>query len=311
MNKINLGYACINTELKKQNIFCSRSCTIKTLEKLGPKKAAEYCKSLALQNCRDLLTILKWNESHDIKLFRISSEIFPHVGNFLLHPDISKDPYFLGDINFAKTELKKAGDFAKTHGHRLTFHAQPYVNLGSPNSDVAKRSIFDLEIHGKIIRMLGCGDVIIVHGGGLYQGDLTVEEAKQKTLTRWYKNYAKLSKFTRERIVLENDEFIYGVSDLLPFCESKGIPFLLDFFHNAVNKDSVKITRELLKKIIKTWNGRIPKFHVSEQDPEKSIGSHSQMVKKLPPEVFWQSCDIMIEAKLKEQAVLYLRNRYF
>ena len=46
-NKIKLGLCCINTELRKLNIFCSRSCIQKnfTISKV---------QDLALQNVRDI-----------------------------------------------------------------------------------------------------------------------------------------------------------------------------------------------------------------------------------------------------------------
>ena len=61
MSKLNipenfrLGYACINTELRKKNIFSSRTCRLATLE----SKGIEYVKNLALKNLKDLQTILE------------------------------------------------------------------------------------------------------------------------------------------------------------------------------------------------------------------------------------------------------------
>ena len=43
-----------------------------------------YASELALANCRDLLKILRWNEQHDIRFFRISSDIFPWASEYKL-----------------------------------------------------------------------------------------------------------------------------------------------------------------------------------------------------------------------------------
>lgn len=68
-----VGYACINTQLRKKNIFCSRTCRIETIK----KKGIAYLKELCWKNLEDLEKILHWNKENGIKLFRISSELFP------------------------------------------------------------------------------------------------------------------------------------------------------------------------------------------------------------------------------------------
>lgn len=49
-SNFNLGYACICTELRKKNIFSSRTCRLKTLQ----DKGFDYVKNLAIQNLKDL-----------------------------------------------------------------------------------------------------------------------------------------------------------------------------------------------------------------------------------------------------------------
>jgi UV DNA damage endonuclease len=90
----NLGYACICTELRKKNVFCSRTLRLATLK----VKGVEYAKELAVKNVKDLLTILEYNVKHEIYLMRISSDIFP----FSTHPEYGYS------IDFAEEYLKKA-----------------------------------------------------------------------------------------------------------------------------------------------------------------------------------------------------------
>ena len=68
-----IGYACINTILKAGGITTNRGMRQKTFN----EKGLDYVSELALQNCRDLVNIVKWNEEMGIKLFRMSSDIFP------------------------------------------------------------------------------------------------------------------------------------------------------------------------------------------------------------------------------------------
>ena len=60
--KNNLGYACINMTLSEQpkskRITTNRSMIKRTFQ----AKGLPYASELALQNSRDLLSILKWNE---------------------------------------------------------------------------------------------------------------------------------------------------------------------------------------------------------------------------------------------------------
>ena len=69
-----LGYACINMTLQAAGgITTNRSMRQKTFNERG----LSYVSELALQNVKDLETIVKWNEEMGIKLFRMSSELFP------------------------------------------------------------------------------------------------------------------------------------------------------------------------------------------------------------------------------------------
>ncbi len=296
-----LGYACINLTLRKDGVFASRGCTLGTLNKLGERDAVAHCKALALQNIADLLTILKWNEAHDIRLFRITSVLFPHMGNHFVR---YRDPYFRGDIEFAKQALREVGEYARAHGHRLTFHAQPYVQFGSPNPEIVARSMFDVEMHARVLEIVGSPDsVIILHGGGVYSLGGDKATAKAETLKRWLSTYKRMSRAAQGWIALENDERHYGVADLLPFCEANGIRFCLDHFHNNISADRLDPI-PLLPRIVATWRGSRPKFHMSDQKPNSVFGAHADMVKSLPD--YLKKYDVMIEAKNKELAVLHL-----
>jgi len=302
---IRIGYACINNELRDYDVFTSRSLILKTAH----AKGLDYIRQLILDNVDDLLKILIYNEAHGIRFFRISSCVFPHLGN----PRFAEGNY---NLDFAKDKLKIAGKFAKKHGHRLTMHIGQYCQLSSPNDEVIKQSIIDLANHVQLLQMLGYtptdGSVIIIHGGGTF-GD------KIKSLAKWEKTFLALPADIRNYIALENDENSYGVMDLLPFCEKLGIFFCLDIFHNRVSKDRVPITKKLMRRVFRTWTirGSIPKIHVSEQQPGLRRGAHSKTINKLPlylfrlPTMFRTPFDIMLEVKDKEVSVFKMYHKYF
>lgn len=305
---IRIGYACINTDLKESNIFTSRSLILST----AVNKGIEYIRELAINNVDDLLKILIYNEAHGIRFFRISSCIFPHLGN----PRLTLEGKGNYSLDFVKDRLKAIGKYAKKHGHRLTMHPGQYVQLGSPNEKIVEQSIVDLANHVQLLKMMNYhptdGSVLIIHCGGTF-GD------KKQTLDRWKNNFLKLPSDIRDYIVLENDEIGYGVMDLLPFCEELNIPFCLDIFHNKVSNFRVPITKKLIERIFNTWKKRsmIPKIHVSEQQVGLRKGAHSKTLNKLPqylfrlPNMFQTPLDIMLEVKDKEVSVFKMYYKYF
>lgn len=96
------------------------------------------------------------------------------------------------------------------------------------------------------------------------------------------------------------------------------IPIVIDYHHHNLNPGTLDI-KILINKVLLVWKERDikPKFHISECREE--IGSlikrraHSDMItgsleilKNHPKDV-----DLMIEAKLKEQSISYLRQNQF
>ena len=112
---VQLGLCCMNKTLREQkpSIFSSRGMIISSVKKLGIPEL----KRRIILNLEDTLKLIEWNEKNGIKVFRLSSNIFPHKSN----PRI--EDY---DFEFAKPLLKKIGDLAKKYGHRLTFHPGQY-----------------------------------------------------------------------------------------------------------------------------------------------------------------------------------------
>ena len=77
-----LGYACINMGFsslpKSQRITTNRTMIRRTFDERG----IEYASELALQNLRDLRTILEWNLKNDIYFYRLSSDIIPWASEY-------------------------------------------------------------------------------------------------------------------------------------------------------------------------------------------------------------------------------------
>ena len=303
---VQLGLCCLNTILREQKppIFASRKMIIRSIEERG----IDELKSKIIQNLKDVLTMMDWNEQHGIKLFRLSSELFPHKSN----PKVEDYTF-----DFAMDLLKQIGDKAKKYKQRLTFHPGQYNVVGTPNAKCFQQTILDLTYHADVLDLMGLDDnsVMVVHGGGMY-GD------KEKTIERWCKQYGELPENVRRRLVLENCEKCFSITDCLRVSSIVNIPVVFDTHHYECYRDmhpgeTFKEPGEYISDILETWKRRgiKPKFHVSEQGCGRK-GHHSDYIETIPdylldiPKKYNTNIDIMIEAKMKEQAIFKLYKKY-
>jgi UV DNA damage endonuclease len=301
---------------QKPTIFASRSIVLKKAMELG----MDEIQARATQNLKDLLQMIEWNERHHIKVFRFSSDIFPHLSNPMLGELLGIEiPY---SIEFAKPLLQEIGALTRKYGHRITFHPGQFNQLGTESPETLQKTIDDLTAHATILEMMDAppDSIMILHGGGMYckRGE-DPKIAKQRSLRRWTANYHSLPEFVRKRVVLENCEKCYSVDDLLPICLENNIPLVFDTHHydcyNILHPDDLQtpISNHLFLNICKTWGDKRPKLHISQQG-EGRIGHHSDYISELPDYLLeWSTIkpfDLMIEAKHKELAVLDLYRKY-
>ena len=304
--EIQLGLCCLNIKLREQkpSVFASRSIILKTFIDKGISNLQDKI----LQNLQDILTMMDWNEKHGIKVFRLSSELFPHKSNPKA-PDYSFD--------FAIPLMKKIGEKSRQLNQRLTFHPGQYNVIGTPNPEIFKNTIGDLKYHADVLDYmeLDQNSVIVIHGGGVY-GD------KQKTIDRWCEQYYQLPENVRRRLVLENCEKNFSIEDCLEVSSRIKIPVVFDTHHfecyKILHPDEKFHDPDIyMHAILNTWWRRNikPKFHVSEQGSGK-CGHHSDFIEVIPdylleiPDKFLCNIDIMIEAKMKEQAIFKLYTKY-
>ena len=263
-------------------------------------KGMDYVSDLALLNSRDIIKVLEWNRQHGIKLFRLSSSIIPWGNNI----DITE----LKDYKEIKSELKKAGDFAKFWDMRITCHPGPFVVLTSPKDNVVDNAISDLEMHGKLFDMMGLSKTpynkINIHCNGVYGDKITA-------MNRFCENFNRLSDSVRSRLTVENDDkaSMYSVKDLMYIHKKIGIPIVFDYHHHQFCTGDMT-EQEALQLASTTWPKDIrPIVHYSE-----SKALHENNIKEKPqahslyinaiPNTYELDVDIMVEAKAKELAIL-------
>jgi UV DNA damage endonuclease len=292
---MNIGYACINLSLGKK-ITTNRTMVKRTFI----AKGVDYVSDLVLQNVADLERIIDWNEEMGIKMYRMSSDMFPWATEYEFTE--------LKDWNEIQKILQRCGAKATMYKQRLSFHPGPFNVLVSPKESVVENTIKDLEVHGRIMDSMNLSKTpynkINIHCNGVY-GD------KIAAMDRFCTNFDKLSNSVKTRLTIENDDkaSMYSVKDLMYIHNKINIPIVFDYHHHQFCTGDL-IEQHALDLAITTWpKGITPAVHYSESKAlhENNIKlkpqAHSDYIQKLP-ETYNNDVDIMVEAKQKDLAIL-------
>lgn len=297
---LNLGYACINETLKKQKIRINRTFKKATLDSKGLPHAAE----VAEQNLQDLYKLLHWNVEHNIKLFRLSSDMFSWGDTYGIH----------NLPNYDKLQALGAliGDYTKANGIRLSLHPGQFCCLASPNEDTVVKAIQSLNFEGSIMDLLqqplDHRAKINIHLGGVY-GD------KTGVYKRFLQAYDLLDDSAKLRLTVENDDKVsmYTTQELYDnIFKPAGIPIVFDYHHHSIHNDGMP-EQEALEMALSTWHGIRPTTHYSEsallERDNVKVQAHSFLIYS-QIKSYGHEFDVMVEAKGKELAVLGHRERH-
>ncbi len=285
---INFGYAClalgvVDTQMK--------SCTMRNA-------TPERLREIITHNLQALMRLVQYNKANHIHLFRISSELIPFGSspvNTLRWQEAFAD------------EFEKIGKAIADAGMRVSMHPGQYTVMNSPDEDVVKRAIADLEYHAQVLNLLRTDSTnrIILHVGGAY-GD------KASAIDRFFRNWNQLNDSLCNRIALENDERIYNIADVLNIAGRLGVPAVFDTLHHSINFPKEKRSEaEWILQCAKTWgnlDGR-QKIHYSQQSSAGKPGAHSKTIFTEQFLEFYQTVrhldlDIMLEVKDKNLSAI-------
>jgi UV DNA damage endonuclease len=294
------GYCCINMTLgegkKETRITTNRSMVKKTFIERG----LSYASETALLNAKDLIKVIRWNNENGIKMYRMSSDIFPWASEY--------EYTDLPDFEAIGIALKQAGDEAKAGGQRLTFHPSPYGVLASLRDDVVTNAIKDLRQHAEIMDLMGL-DQSFFYPINIHVN--TTKPTKEEAAERFCQNYALLPDTVKKRLVVEVDDkkSQYTAVDLYHMVHSKiGIPITFDYLHNKCNPSHLD-EKEALALCLSTWPEGVPAItHYSDsrkdhEDPLCKEVAHSDWIHNKIP-TYGMEFDLELEVKMKEVALL-------
>ncbi|MHB1484983.1 MAG: UV DNA damage repair endonuclease UvsE [Saccharofermentanales bacterium] len=278
-----IGYACLTIGVPDTG---QKSCI---------KKNASTGKltELIRHNLASLENIIDYNIQNNIKLFRISSDLIPFGSD-----PVNNVPWWL----LFEEQLKLIGQKIKDSDMRVSMHPGQYTVLNSVNDDIVKNAIQDLNYHARVLESLeiDCTNKIILHIGGVYND-------KKQSVKRFCENYRRLNDSVKSRLVIENDDKSYNISEVLQIGRTLGIPVVFDNLHHAVNPpENSETENHWINECKQTWTVKdgIQKIHYSQQDDIKKHGSHSGSIKIDEFISFYKrlqrdDLDIMLEVKDK------------
>jgi UV DNA damage endonuclease len=284
-----LGLVCITTS----DAVRFRTVTRKRLLQLSEIEQETVLRELYADNLKRLDKAIDFCSVNQIKLYRMTSALFPFadtdLGEAVLHS--------------MTEELRNTGDRALSLGIRLVLHPDQFVVLSSDKLSVVENSIKILAAHALILDMLGQPRspqaLMNIHGG---KSDRT---SQLKSVIR------DLPESIRSRLTFENDEYAYSSSEILEVCLDTGVPMVFDAHHHVIHEhletyDDPSVA-EMLAAARTTWS--VPEWqlvHISNGKDFFADPRHSDLITEMP-NCYYQAPWIEVEAKFKELAIEKLR----
>jgi UV DNA damage endonuclease len=279
-----IGYPCIN-----RSIGCSSSRTFRLASYSEERQLATVAGNL---EC--LERILRYNINESIFFFRITSDLVP----FASHP-VSTGVW---EERF-RQEFSRIGSLVRDTGIRISMHPDQFVVINSPDHGVVDRSVAELEYHAAVLDLMGLDTdaKIQIHTGGVY-GDRT------GAMKRFVRVYNRLDDLVQRRLVIENDDRSYTLSDCMAIHRETGVPVLFDIFHHRCNSSGEE-TADAVGIAAGTWGSRdgILMVDYSSQLPGGRPGRHAETIDEEDFSQFLEetapiNMDIMLEIKDKERS---------
>ena len=289
---------CISLKLQEQGIKASTMTKTRFLA-LERKSAEQIVADRTLNNVYVTRKTLEfcgqrgWN-------YRISSGMMPletlPEANLLL-----ENTYNFSKI---KQEFDLCAGVIKKYNIRCSTHPDQFVVPASSNPNVVKKSIEELEMHGKMMDYFGLSQSyeapINIHMN-CYKGDI------KDIAMRFIDVYKTLSPSVRNRLVLENEDKpnSWKVEELYDYVhQNTGIPITYDNLHYRCNTGKLS-AKEAVKLSKSTWGKYRPLFHFSDNDTNnRNPRAHADYVRDLPEEYVGENeVDYEFEFKAKDYAI--------
>ena len=264
-------------------------------------------------------------EREDIRMYRLGGSVIPYG----THPDLPELDY-RRQIDECADGLAALGRRVREAGIRLSTHPGQYTVINGPDPGIVAKSSLDLEQDALLLDALGLGPeaVVVVHVGGVY-GE------RAAALDRWARAYEGLSERARRRIALEHDETAFDIDEVLELHRRTGVKVVHDHHHHRCRPGPLHADpRDAIAAAMATWPPDVrPKVHLSSPRTElrtvrrRRRGERTAREVLVPPLLEQHAdfvtpwdlielldaapapVDVMLEAKAKDLALLWLRTQ--
>jgi len=276
-------------------LFCSLSDNSLSTNRTINLKNLNYknVENKVKQNALEFIKLLEYCKQNNYPIFRLGNSFVPFISHKLF------DKEWLKKLSPIFDETKER---LKDFDIRVTIHPGQYTVLNSPKPNVIKNSLNELEMIFWLFDRLGIDEngTVLIHGGGAYDNK---DEAIERLISTIEEN-----SWLKQRLALENDERVFNTKEILEVCKESKLPMVFDAYHHSLNKSDFDP-----KEIIKTWENRRMKLHLSSKG-EGRFGNHGEFIELNDfltlKDIFideLKNIDIMVEAKKKELAIEKLK----
>ena len=269
---------------------------------------------VSLERLREVFDYL---DSAGIDMYRMTASLAPYA----THPDM---PQFRGQVDECRDELAALG----ARGLRLSTHPGQYVVLNSEDERVRSIAVEELDLQAEVLDAMGLGPeaVVVLHVGGAAGGC-------DAGMDRFMEGFERLPERARRRLVIENDDRTYSLSNALAVSARTGLRVVWDILHHRCHDPDGIPDDEALDLSGRTWQGRgTQKIHYSS--PRLDVGerklrrgrrverqvvlppmrAHADLIDPIGFDLFirtsgYADFDIMLEAKAKDLALIRLREQ--
>jgi len=286
---MNLGLVCITHD----ETVRFRTLTRTRYLKLSPVEQRQTLRDLYTGNLKSFDKALDFCVREDIRLYRVTSALFP----------FSDEPLGRDVLLEMSDQLALIGKWAERLHLRIVVHPDQYVVLSSDSPEVIANSIKVMQRHALAFDLMRLPQnpwaAMILHGG------------KSDRAARLIDTIGRLPDNIRRRLVLENDEYAYKAQQIYEVCVAAKVPMVFDAHHHLVAEKlcdyehpSVSHFTELAAT---TWPCRDWQLvHLSNGASGMCDPAHHDLITHWPSafdHVPW----VEIEAKHKDRAIKLLR----
>lgn len=251
-------------DLKEEKRLNQVDVTISRLARLTPSEREKLLWEKTTHNMRSLSALIGVVNQlpEELRMFRITSDLLPCYSHEYA-TSIYKQSHFK---TLVEDTFVAIGEQVKAAGTRIVFHPDHFVRLNSGDDVITERAVMCMELHADFFRMMGLssgwhdgGAAINIHIGG-----------KDGGISGFREGFDLLSDEAKRLITVENDEFSFGIDDLLEVADL--CPIVTDIYHEWVfsKGEYLQADDDRIKDvIIPSWRGARPLGHFSQ--PKENV----------------------------------------